>query len=120
MPRQRFCKVCRGWHELDNWPHNCMPERNYSRSELSAPMIIRDGMEPVVSMLDGKTYDSKRSLRATYKAAGVVEVGDDKSVSSPEHVTYQRESAKKEIKTKARKGIEAAVGKALSRAGLGA
>jgi hypothetical protein len=47
------------------------------RSGLAAPLIMGDSMAPVQSMLDGKMYDSKSALRATYKAAGVVEVGND-------------------------------------------
>ncbi len=47
------------------------------RSRLSCPLIMGDSMEPVQSMLDGKMYDSKSALRATYRAAGVVEVGND-------------------------------------------
>lgn len=75
--RERYCKVCGGWHQLDAWPHNCMPEANWARSELSGPMILTDTMQPVQSQLDGKMYDSKSRLRATYRAAGMVEVGND-------------------------------------------
>jgi len=75
---ERFCKVCRGWHSLDEpLPHNCQPEPIWTRSDLPAPMVIIDTMGPVQSMLDGKLYDSKSELRKTYKQAGVVEVGND-------------------------------------------
>jgi hypothetical protein len=47
------------------------------RSSLPAPRIMSDTMEPVQSMLDGKMYTSKSALRATYRAGGVVEVGND-------------------------------------------
>lgn len=47
------------------------------RSSLSAPSVMRDSMEPVQSMLDGKMYDSPSMLRKTYKRAGVEEVGND-------------------------------------------
>ena len=49
------------------------------RSHLPCPRICIDTMAPVQSMLDGKMYDSKSALRATYKAAGVIEVGNDPS-----------------------------------------
>lgn len=55
-----------------------VPEANHGRSILPAPMIITDTMQPVKSMLDGKIYDSKSHLRSTYKAAGVIEVGNDR------------------------------------------
>lgn len=81
-----------------------------ARSRLPGPMIISDTMEPVRSMLDGRMYDSKAKLRSTYRAAGVTEVGNDVSLkpAPPPHTRVDR------------KEIEASVGRALSRAGLGA
>lgn len=58
------------YRRIDNHP---APKR----SHLPCPRIAGDTMEPVQSQLDGKFYDSKSALRATYKAAGVVEVGND-------------------------------------------
>lgn len=74
-------------------------------------MINQDTMEPVQSQLDGKMYDSKAALRATYKAHGVVEVGDDSSVTNPKPRPKPKPDRKK---------IKAAVGKAFSQVGLGA
>jgi hypothetical protein len=110
--RERFCKVCTGWHRLDQpWPHNCREEDWTQRSELPGPMIIRDGMDAVQSMLDGKMYDSKRALRATYKAAGVTEVGNDSRILDPKPKPKPKPDEAK---------IRASVEKAMSRAGLGA
>lgn len=109
MARERFCKVCRGWHDMDQpWPVACWKEPVVARSHLPAPQIIGDSMAPVQSMLDGKMYDSKSRLRATYKAAGVVEVGNDVPMTP-----------KKPERPK-RSEIKAAVAKAFSQAGLGA
>jgi len=47
------------------------------RSSLPFPMVLSDTMEPVQSQLDGRYYDSKSRLRATYKNAGVIEIGTD-------------------------------------------
>ncbi|RUZ76926.1 hypothetical protein EN943_15715 [Mesorhizobium sp. M7A.F.Ca.US.006.01.1.1] len=47
------------------------------RSALPAPMISSDTMSEVQSMHDGKFYTSKSALRATYRAAGLEEVGND-------------------------------------------
>lgn len=82
-----------------------------AKSDLPAPMLIADTMDPVRSQLDGKYYDSKAALRSTYKAAGVVEVGNDSSVLDPK--PFKKPKPKRE-------DIKAAVGKAFSRAGLGA
>lgn len=54
-----------------------------ARSDLPCPRIMSDAMEPVQSMLDGKMYDSKSALRATYRAAGCIEVGNDPARFKP-------------------------------------
>jgi hypothetical protein len=75
---ERFCKVCRGWHSLETpWPAECHVPVTYARSSLVAPYVITDGLDYVQSMVDGKVYTSKAALRASYKAHGVVEVGND-------------------------------------------
>ena len=51
------------------------------RSHLSAPMLIRDGMDALQSQVTGKFYDSKSALRAEYKAHGVTEVGTSAPVT---------------------------------------
>jgi hypothetical protein len=83
-----------------------MPEPNWNRSDIPAPMLVRDGMEPVQSQLDGKLYDSKSALRQTYKHAGVIEVGNDAQRFKP----TIREKAKPD-----RKQIKAAVEQAQAR-----
>jgi len=84
----------------------CRPTPN--RSTLPAPHLLRDEMPAVQSMLDGKLYDSKSRLRQTYRAAGVTEVGNDVPMTPPAPKRPRRED------------VKAAVGKAFSKAGLGA
>lgn len=54
------------------------------RSGFPCPTFKKDSIEPVVSMADGKTYDSLSSLRRTYRADGnpqgveYIEVGNEK------------------------------------------
>jgi len=120
MPSYRFCKVCEGVHDVAQWPDNHVEWVIDNRSHLASPMVIRDSMDPVKSMLDGKMYDSKRHLRRTYREGGVIEVGDDKSYTDPEYMRTQAPAERKRQKQKSRKKVEAAVGKALSRAGFGA
>lgn len=75
---ERFCRSCNGWHDLDQpWPAECWRPVAFARSDMPVPYLASDTMEPVQSMLDGKFYTSKSKLRATYRAAGVVEVGND-------------------------------------------
>lgn len=80
--RERFCRLCGNWHSLEAWPSACTPVET-ARSALPVPFVASDGMRPVQSMLDGKMYDSKSALRATYRAAGMIEVGNDASRLRP-------------------------------------
>jgi len=112
MARERFCKQCRGWHDLSQpWPVECFEIEPDNRSHLTAPMIVTDTMKPVQSMLDGKMYDSKSKLRSTYKAAGMVELGNDSSVTKPTPLKRQKPDRKK---------IRDTIDKSFSRVGLGA
>lgn len=93
---RRHCRVCDDWHDLDDpWPEACYGhfQLNYKRSSLSAPTIIKDGMGDVQSQLTGKWYDSKSSLRAEYKAHGVIELGNEapKASKPVEHVKVTKE-----------------------------
>lgn len=64
-----------------DWSKDLTPRRKPklppARSDLPCPLVISDEMAPVQSMLDGKLYSSKSALRATYRRAGVTEVGND-------------------------------------------
>jgi len=73
------------WYKLENGREvfRTPPKPIAARSGLPCPSILRDTIEPVVSMADGKTYDSASALRATYKAGGnpqgvdYIEVGNE-------------------------------------------
>jgi len=78
-----------------------------ARASLACPALISDAMAPVRSMLDGRLYDSKASLRATYRAAGVTEVGNDPAI--------HRRSARRQPD---RRAIRESVGRAFARAGM--
>lgn len=49
-----------------------------ARSSLPAPRLVSDQIEPVQCQATGVWHDSKSALRAGYKAAGVIEKGNDK------------------------------------------
>jgi hypothetical protein len=40
-------------------------------------MLIRDHIDPIQGMHDGKMYDSKAALRKSYREGGYIEVGND-------------------------------------------
>lgn len=70
---QRFCKVCRGWHDLDKeWPHNCLPERNLKRASFATPFIAGDIPE-YRSPIDGKPITSRSHRREDLKRNDCVE-----------------------------------------------
>jgi len=82
--RQRLCRICMVWHDVESWPPKCVSIRSSARSDdLPVPNVITDSIEPVQSMADGRYYSSKAALRATYKPSGnpqgesYIEVGNE-------------------------------------------
>lgn len=53
------------------------------RSDLAFPMVVSDTMDAVQSQVDGKMYDSKSAIRASYRAHDVTEVGNDPARFKP-------------------------------------
>lgn len=75
--RQRFCRHCGGWHELDAWPVACMPTAPEARSDaIPVPRFISDTMDPT-EHVDGRFYTSKSAFRRVTKERGYVELGND-------------------------------------------
>ena len=95
---------------IARWSHAPEPDRT-KRSHLNSPGLILDTMQPIISQLDGKRYDSKAALRRTYKQAGVIEVGNDSSVTNPKPKSRPRVD---------RKAVSNIVDKAFAKAGFGA
>ena len=52
------------------------------RGELPLPYVISDIMEPT-EQVDGRFYTSKRAFRASGKAHGLIEVGNEKPKPRP-------------------------------------
>lgn len=70
----------KAWFDLGNGRkvYRTVPDRtDAARSSLPAPHFVCDTMPETQSMLDGKYYTSKSELRATYKAAGMIELGNE-------------------------------------------
>jgi len=72
----RRCRACGDYHWSDRWPSNHV-EPVPDRSDLPAPMLNRDGIDPLWHPHDGRLYDSKHEFRKATKAAGSEEVGND-------------------------------------------
>ncbi|EJB03761.1 hypothetical protein Rleg9DRAFT_2598 [Rhizobium leguminosarum bv. trifolii WSM597] len=94
--RERYCRVCGGWHALDQWPHSCMPAQNAAQSDLPAPHFVSDSID-IQSMHDGRHYTSKAKLRSEYRAAGVEEIGNEKP-RPIEKPTTDRNEIRKELR----------------------
>lgn len=80
MPSDRFrrCKACGDFHWTSEWPANHI-EPGPPLRLLSAPMVIRDGLDDLFHPSDNKRYDSKRAFRKTTEAYGGIEVGTDEN-----------------------------------------
>lgn len=93
--RQRFCRVCRGWHDVEQpWPHNCMGhwgEPVARSTAVPVPQLIRDQIEPLQHPADGKFYDSKAQIRAVAKAHNLIEVGTEKQTDTRRHDPVTRD-----------------------------
>lgn len=96
--RQRLCKVCGGWHELENWPRECVREAPPARSHLAAPMIIRDDLGPngLLNHADNRIYTSKSAYLNAVKANGCEVIGSDtlpprRAVPMPKDPTLRQE-----------------------------
>lgn len=85
--RERLCKVCRGWHRLDEWPDECVTAARSLRADLALPGIVTDGMKPLQSQVDGRIYDKRSDLMAHYKASGVRIVDPGEKPPAPEKTT---------------------------------
>lgn len=115
---KKFDRVSQTWLEPDEYDRRraVYEERAFMRGgnqgELCTPMVILDGHKPVMSMTNGKIYDSKSALRAEYRRAGVIEVGND--------VPMQKAKPSRDERDRAKKDRKAAVGRALSKMGFGA
>ncbi len=98
---ERSCRVCGGWHKLEeDWPLECAGHFHFNdkRSDLATPMIIKDEMGAIQSQLTGKFYDSKSSLRKEYKQHGVVEMGNDKQdIKAPKRPQVSKDDISKAI-----------------------
>lgn len=81
------------------------------RSMFGCPMLIGDHIEPLRSMVDGKLYDSKAALRATYKPSG--------NEKGERYIEIGNETQKPFVKPKPdRNAIRASVRRAASRVGI--
>lgn len=96
--RQRYCKMCDGWHAFDAWPRECIPVKESKRSDLGVPYIRSDGMDPIMSHADGRMYDSRSAYYAAVKRAGCEIVGNEKLTPNPKPELSERE-LKQDIKT---------------------
>jgi hypothetical protein len=65
-------------------PKHLAPPPVVARSELSSPMLIRDGMDHTWNPVNGQHYDSKRAYEKAVKAAGCTIVGNERPRPKPE------------------------------------
>lgn len=71
------------------------------RSDLSAPYMIRDGLDYVASPIDGTPYTSKREYYRHIKASGCEIAGNDSSLSAMKRKPITAPPGRKEAIRKA-------------------
>lgn len=82
MARSRLCRVCSDFHDLAQaWPSECA--EHFGPVGPASAYVISDNMDPIRSMADGRTYDSKSRYRTELRARGCYEVGNDRMDSRP-------------------------------------
>lgn len=83
---QRKCKVCDGWHDLDEpWPETCLWEQRARQAKRygAVPYVISDEMRAMKHHGTGEIIDSKAKFRQATRAAGCVEIGNEPIKSRP-------------------------------------
>lgn len=100
--RYRVCPDCGDMHDKYAWPDN----HRLPQEVLAAPNVVRDDMPVLQGQHDGKLYESKRALRASYMPSGnaegkyYVEIGND----AARHKPFQKpKPSKKGIRDSLRK-----------------
>ncbi len=94
----RKCQACGDIHELSAWPRECLEQFKRKRSELAAPFIRADGMDPILNHANGLMYDSRSAYERGVKDAGCEIVGNEKLTAKPRPTLSDRE-LKQDIKT---------------------
>lgn len=97
-------------HQLDRWPHNCMPEAP-NRSDYPSPYVVSDYLPGGVNGLfhhgAAKKIDNKAGYRRATRESGCIEVGNEMSAT--------RHRPKVELKEEV---VQAAVNEALHAQGV--
>lgn len=98
-----------GYNQIDWRPlppvDNPIRQRG-ARSGFPCPMVIRDSMDDIQSMADGRVYDSKSALRRSYTADGNPQGRDYQEIGGTEIEPAGRASVDK-------KGIRDALDRAM-------
>jgi hypothetical protein len=94
----RICQSCKAMHEVSQWPQECLEQFRRKRSDLPAPFIRADGMDPILNHANGLMYDSRSAYERGVKDAGCEIVGNEKLTAKPRPTLSDRE-LKQDIKT---------------------
>lgn len=79
--------MTRGRWIWDSRSNKLVPAHEYERirgerSELAAPMLMRDQIDPLWCPLDNQMHESKSSIRRVAKAMNAIEVGNEKQTDN--------------------------------------
>ena len=69
-----------------------------AQMEADAPNVIRDEMDSLRHMADGKHYTSKAKFRQATRDAGCVEIGNEAVIKPKQPVTLDRRQRREDIR----------------------
>lgn len=75
--RERFCRMCRQWHDIEAWPLECVKVSQARSDALPMPYFISDTTDPVLHPIDQRHYTSKSTFEKITREAGYETVGND-------------------------------------------
>lgn len=109
MTTSRLCRICNGWHDLDEpWPLTCL--NHFAPRGAASGQIIKD-IEPyrtVAADVDGKqkVITSRAEHKAFLRRNGYLEVGNEKLVNKKQPLAkitgYDIKRAIEEVRSKRR------------------
>lgn len=102
MARSRYCRACKGWHDLaETWPEGCLGHFAGAGHSAGGPQIIKD-IDPYQAVagdvaLAGKLpkIGGRRQHREFLKRNSYIEVGNERR---PQKADYGAEVTEREVR----------------------
>ena len=99
-----FSRVDHTWLDRDEYERRKAEreerwfQRQMNQGQLACPAVISDTLPVVQSMVTGRYHDSKSKLRQEYRDHGMIEVGNDSSLTSGKRKVCEPTQAERDAK----------------------